>query len=205
LARVGVPPVRLVVGAAVLMLLVCQRLVQVWEQAQCPQSARGARLARRLRHGRSRLERSAGTPRFVAQLEFGVAIERVVHPLHGMRRKVLTARMSAEWRVPTGALSVLPLAAARAMLLRVTVQLLEATRSLQALMTALPVRAAPVSMTVPPVAIPERTNLRVAKSGRMVLTRMSSASAFALPEVQRSAVEKLAQAQWQPWGPRSGP
>ena len=144
--------------AAVLALPAYQCLVRVEsaEQAQSRQAARGAQLAWWFRHGRSQLGRSAGRPRFVAQLGLGSAVEREVCQRNGMQRQVPVARMSA-----------VRLVSARVMLLRVTAVPVKVTWGLSARMTARVVKATRAILTrtsaaptlVPPGVSPSRVEI----------------------------------------------
>jgi hypothetical protein len=126
-------------AAALLTLPAYQCLIRVEsaDQAQSRQAARAAQLAWWLRHGRSQLGRCAGSPRFVAQLGRGPAIEREVGRRNWMQRQV-----------PVGRMSAVRLVSARVTLLRVAaVPVEEATWAIPARMSAKLMKAAEAILT----------------------------------------------------------
>jgi hypothetical protein len=138
----------------------CLVWVESLGQAQSRQAARAAHLAWWFRHGRSQSGRSAGPPRFVAQLGLGSAIEREVCRRNWMQGQVPMARMSA-----------VRLVSARVLLLRVTAVPVEAPWGVLARMTARVVKGVRAILTrtsaAPTLVLPGVSPFRVGRPAQV--------------------------------------
>jgi hypothetical protein len=114
----------------------CLARVRSAEHAQSRQAARATQLVWWFPHGRLQLGRSAGRPRFAAQLGLWSEIESATCRRSRMQPRLPVARMSA-----------LRLVSARVMLLRVTAMPVEATWGISARMTAKGVKAVRTMLT----------------------------------------------------------